>query len=94
MVASVTAEHGDLLLGLGTYRSRTFVAPAGQSPVVTNVATGSVGRRSCRLRRPARHVASGSSKVCVEDRRTAGWDTGVNRSMLSGIQWSSFRVVG
>jgi hypothetical protein len=36
---------------------------------------------------------SGSSKIYVEDKRTAGWDTSVNRGMLSAIPWSQFRVV-
>ncbi len=36
---------------------------------------------------------SGSSKVYIEDRKTAGWDSTVTRSMLSGIPWSQFRVV-
>jgi hypothetical protein len=36
---------------------------------------------------------SGSSKVYVEDRKTAGWGSNITRSMLSNIPWSQFRVV-
>ena len=36
---------------------------------------------------------SGSSKVYLEDRRTAGWDSSVTRGMLSTIPWSQFRVI-
>ena len=36
---------------------------------------------------------SGSSKIYLEDRRTAGWDMNITRSMVSAIPWSSFRVV-
>jgi hypothetical protein len=37
---------------------------------------------------------SGSSKIYLEDRRTAGWGKGVTRSMLSRIPWQQFRVIG
>lgn len=36
---------------------------------------------------------SGSSKVYLEYRGTAGWGSDITRSMLSGIPWSVFRVV-
>lgn len=36
---------------------------------------------------------SGSSKVYLEDSKTAGWDATVTRLMLSSIPWSAFRVV-
>lgn len=36
---------------------------------------------------------SGSSKLYVEDRRTAGWDPTVTRSIVSDIPWAAFRVV-
>jgi hypothetical protein len=36
---------------------------------------------------------SGSSKVYLEDRRTARWDASVNRNMLAAIPWSQFRVL-
>jgi hypothetical protein len=36
---------------------------------------------------------SGSSKIYVEAGASAGWDSSVNRTMLSGIPWSDFRVV-
>jgi hypothetical protein len=36
---------------------------------------------------------SGSSKVYIEDRRTAGWDSTVTRGMLSKIPWTQFRVL-
>jgi hypothetical protein len=36
---------------------------------------------------------SGSSKLYVEDRRTAGWDASVTRDIVSAIPWSAFRIV-
>lgn len=36
---------------------------------------------------------SGSSKVYLEARHTAGWDEKISRSLLSNIPWSHFRVV-
>ena len=36
---------------------------------------------------------SGSSKVYIENRRTAKWGTSVNRNMLAKIPWSQFRVL-
>jgi hypothetical protein len=36
---------------------------------------------------------SGSSKIYLEDRITAGWDSTINRSLVSGIPWSQFQVV-
>jgi len=36
---------------------------------------------------------SGSSKVYLEDRKTAGWDSSITRDMLGGIPWSRFRVL-
>lgn len=36
---------------------------------------------------------SGSAKVYVEDRGTAGWDATVHRKMLGTIPWSAYRVV-
>ncbi len=36
---------------------------------------------------------SGSSKIYLEDRATAGWDGTVTRTMVSSIPWSAFRVV-
>ncbi len=36
---------------------------------------------------------SGSSKIYIEDRTTANWDSSVTRSLVSGIPWSAFRVV-
>jgi chitodextrinase len=36
---------------------------------------------------------SGSSKIYLEQRTTAGWDSSITRSMLSSIPWSDFRVV-
>src|SRR3954447_24016855 len=36
---------------------------------------------------------SGSSKVYLEDRRTAKWGSDVKRSMLSRIPWNQFRVL-
>lgn len=36
---------------------------------------------------------SGSSKIYLEDRRTAGWDASVTRSLVSPIPWTAFRVI-
>src|SRR5581483_1035663 len=36
---------------------------------------------------------SGSPKIYLEDRRTAGWDTSITRTTVSNIPWSAFRVV-
>lgn len=36
---------------------------------------------------------SGSSKVYLEDRITAGWGTDINRHLLSNIPWNQFRVI-
>lgn len=36
---------------------------------------------------------SGSSKVYLESRSTAGWDAAITRTVLSGIPWSAFRFV-
>ncbi len=36
---------------------------------------------------------SGSSKIYLEDRLTAGWDAGIDRNLTSKIPWSAFRVV-
>lgn len=36
---------------------------------------------------------SGSSKIYLEDRKTAGWGNSVHRDMLKNIPWSEFRVV-
>jgi chitodextrinase len=36
---------------------------------------------------------SGSSKIYLEDRTTAGWESTVTRSLVSAIPWSAFRVV-
>ncbi len=36
---------------------------------------------------------SGSPKIYLEDRRTAGWDSSITRNLVSGIPWSAFRIV-
>jgi chitodextrinase len=36
---------------------------------------------------------SGSSKIYLEDRTTAGWESTVTRNLVSAIPWSAFRVV-
>ena len=36
---------------------------------------------------------SGSSKIYVEDRRTAGWPSTINRDLVRGLPWSEFRVL-
>lgn len=36
---------------------------------------------------------SGSSKIFLEARTTAGWDSTITRSLVSAIPWSQFRVV-
>lgn len=36
---------------------------------------------------------SGSSKLFLEDRLTAGWGTSITRSLVSGIPWAQFRVI-
>jgi hypothetical protein len=36
---------------------------------------------------------SGSSKIYLEDRMTAGWDTTINRNLVSKLPWSKFRVI-
>jgi hypothetical protein len=36
---------------------------------------------------------SGSSKIYLEERRTAGWAPAVSRTMLSAIPWTEFRVL-
>jgi hypothetical protein len=36
---------------------------------------------------------SGSSKIYLEDRKTAGWDSSIDRNLVSKIPWSKFRVV-
>lgn len=36
---------------------------------------------------------SGSSKIYLEARATAGWDSSVTRDLVAGIPWSEFRVV-
>ena len=36
---------------------------------------------------------SGSSKIYLEDRRTAGWDTTITRDLVSGIPWGRFRAI-
>jgi hypothetical protein len=36
---------------------------------------------------------SGSSKIYLEDRITAGWDASITRDLVRGIPWSAFRVV-
>jgi len=36
---------------------------------------------------------SGSSKIYLEDRLTAGWDQSITRNLVSAIPWSKFRVV-
>jgi hypothetical protein len=36
---------------------------------------------------------SGSSKIYLEDRMTAGWGSDINRDLVRNIPWSSFRVV-
>jgi hypothetical protein len=58
------------------------------------------------LSRPARVIAralqeygmyvvdvSGSSKIYLEDRITAGWDATITRDLVSGIPWERFRAV-
>jgi hypothetical protein len=36
---------------------------------------------------------SGSSKIYLEDRHTAGWGSDITRNMLNAIPWSQFRVI-
>lgn len=36
---------------------------------------------------------SGSSKIYLEQRTTAGWNSSITRNMLSTIPWSKFRVI-
>lgn len=36
---------------------------------------------------------SGSAKVYLQDRPTAGWDTSINRTILGTIPWSRFRII-
>jgi hypothetical protein len=36
---------------------------------------------------------SGSSKIYLEDRMTAGWDSSIDRNLVSKLPWSRFRVV-
>ena len=36
---------------------------------------------------------SGSSKIYLEDRITAGWDATIRRDLVSGIPWERFRAV-
>ena len=36
---------------------------------------------------------SGSSKIYLEDRLTAGWGPEIDRDLPSRIPWSAFRVV-
>jgi hypothetical protein len=36
---------------------------------------------------------SGSSKIYLEDRKTAGWPPWVNRDMLQSLPWDEFRIV-
>jgi hypothetical protein len=36
---------------------------------------------------------SGSSKIYLEDRRTAGWDASIDRHLTEKIPWTAFRVV-
>jgi hypothetical protein len=36
---------------------------------------------------------SGSSKIYLEDRKTAGWGSDINRDLTKNIPWSAFRVV-
>lgn len=36
---------------------------------------------------------SGSSKIYLEDRLTAGWHPGIDRDLVKAIPWSAFRVV-
>jgi len=36
---------------------------------------------------------SGSSKLYLEDRMTAGWDSTITRNLVSKLPWSKFRVV-
>jgi hypothetical protein len=36
---------------------------------------------------------SGSSKIYLEDRITAGWDSTITRNTVSNIPWTAFRVV-
>jgi hypothetical protein len=36
---------------------------------------------------------SGSSKIYLEDRLTAGWDSTITRDLVRGIPWTAFRVV-
>jgi len=37
--------------------------------------------------------SSGSSKIYLEDRITAGWDAAITRDLISGIPWERFRAV-
>jgi len=36
---------------------------------------------------------SGSSKIYLEDRKTAGWDPSITRDMVSALPWNKFRVL-
>ena len=36
---------------------------------------------------------SGSSKIYLEDRMTAGWDPTITRTLVSKLPWSKFRVI-
>jgi hypothetical protein len=36
---------------------------------------------------------SGSSKIYLEDRMTAGWGSNIDRDLVENIPWSRFRVV-
>jgi hypothetical protein len=36
---------------------------------------------------------SGSSKIYLEDRRTANWPSSITRNLVAGIPWSEFRVI-
>ncbi|WP_229675145.1 hypothetical protein, partial [Terrabacter tumescens] len=36
---------------------------------------------------------SGSAKIYLQDRTSAGWDTTINRTILGTIPWTRFRAV-
>jgi hypothetical protein len=36
---------------------------------------------------------SGSSKIYLEDRRTAGWGPSIDRHLTEKIPWTAFRVL-
>ncbi|MEA2234887.1 MAG: hypothetical protein QOD83_4703 [Solirubrobacteraceae bacterium] len=59
----------------------------GLSPAATVIATA--------LQRYGMYVIdnSGSSKIYLEDRRTAGWDPSIDRHLTEKIPWTAFGVL-